>query len=350
MKQGSVSEARGIPLSQNEINAFLGQPSDGVIETLRKIEGDVMILGAAGKMGATLTSMLRQGFDKLGKKNRIIGVSRFSSPDSREELEAAGAETLACDLIDREAVQKLPDCENVFFLVGQKFGSSGSPDLTWAMNAIVPAYVAERFSKSRIVAFSTGCVYPFVPTNSGGSKEEDEIGPLGDYANSCVGRERVFTYFSRKNGTPVALYRLNYAIDLRYGVLVDIAQKVLNGEPVDVSTGHVNIIWQGDAVARAIQLLDHVSSPPFILNVTGPETLSVRSLAEEFGRRFQREAIITGNEEPTAWVSNASKSIDLFGPLSVNVETMIDRVADYIQNGGKLLGKPTKFEARGGKF
>jgi nucleoside-diphosphate-sugar epimerase len=350
MKQGAMSETGEIPLSEGDINAFLGKPCDGVLETLRQLEGDVMILGAAGKMGATTASMLRQGFDKLGKSNRVLGVSRFSTAESRLAVEAAGAETIACDLIDRDAVQKLPDCPNVLFLAGQKFGSSSAPELAWAMNTIVPGYVAERFARSRIVVFSTGCVYPFVPTDSGGSKEEDPIEPSGDYANSCVGRERVFTYFSKKNGTPVAIYRLNYSIDLRYGVLVDVAQKVRNGEPVDVSTGYVNVIWQGDAVSRAIRLLDHANTPPFILNVTGPETISVRWLAEQFGAIFNRPARIVGEEEPTAWLSDASRSVKLLGNPSVDVHTMIRWIAAYLTDGGELLGKPTHFEARNGKF
>lgn len=350
MSQSSGSQIGGISWSDTDINAFLGQPTEGVLETLGRVEGDVMILGAGGKMGATLASMLRQGFEKLGNKNRVLAVSRFSSPNSRDELESLGAETIACDLIDRDQVQKLPDCENIFFLAGHKFGSAGAPDLTWAMNVLVPGYVAERFGGSRIVAFSTGCVYPFVPVDSGGSREEDEIGPPGDYANSCVGRERIFTYFAKKKNSPLALYRLNYAIEVRYGVLVDIAQKVYQGEPVDISTGHVNVIWQQDAVARAIQLLDHAAVPPFILNVTGPETHSVRDLAERFGKIFDRPVKFEGEEQPTAWLSNASKSMELFGPLTVELDQMIEWVADYMKSGGDLLGKPTGFEARSGKF
>jgi nucleoside-diphosphate-sugar epimerase len=350
MKQGAMSETGDLPLTQKEINAFLGKPSAGVLETLSRIEDDVMILGVAGKMGATAVSMMRQGFNQLGKKNRILGVSRFSSDSSRKQVEEAGATTIACDLIDREAVQKLPEVRNILFLAGQKFGSSGSPDLTWAMNTIVPGYVAERFAKSRIVVFSTGCVYPFVDAESGGSREGDAIEPMGDYANSCVGRERIFSYFSRKNGTPMAIYRLNYSIDLRYGVLVDIAERVAQSEPVDVTTGYVNVIWQGDAVCRAIQLLDHCDTPPFILNVTGPETVAVRDLAERFGKIFSRPARIVGKEQPTAWLSNASKSIELFGPPKVTLDQMIQRVADYLTHGGELLGKRTCFEARNGKF
>lgn len=345
-----MSQSGELPWKEMDINAFLGRPCNGVLQTLQSLNGDVMILGAGGKMGATMVSMLRQGFDKLGKKNRVLAVSRYSNHNSRQELESAGAETIACDLIDLRQVQELPECENVFFLAGQKFGSSGAPELAWAMNTIVPGYVAEKFPRSKLVVFSTGCVYPFVPVESGGSSETDEIGPVGDYANSCVGRERIFTYFSKKNRTPTAIYRLNYAIDLRYGVLVDVAEKVCQGQPIDLSTGQVNVIWQGDAVARAIRLLDHAATPPFVLNVTGPETVSIRWLAERFGKILGRRPVLEGKEQPTAWLSNASKSIELFGPPSVSLEQMIEWVADYLKHGGKLLGKPTCFESRTGKF
>ncbi len=350
MDQRTVSQTGEIPWRERDINAFLGEPCEGVLATLRQIEGDVTILGAGGKMGASLAAMLCAGFQRLGMKNRVFAVSRYSSEQSRTDIEAVGAEPVRCDLLDRQQLDTLPDVENVFFMAGQKFGASGAPELTWAMNTISPAYVAERFRQSRIVAFSTGCVYPFVPVESGGSKEEDELGPPGDYSNSCVGRERVFTYFSKKNNTPVAIYRLNYAIEFRYGVLVDIAERVFTGKPVDVSTGHVNVIWQRDAVARAIRLLEHVSTPPFVLNVTGPETLSVRELAEQFGKIFGREPVITGKEQPTAWLSNASKSIELFGPPLVSIDQMITWIAGYLQDGGDLLGRPTRFEARDGKF
>ncbi len=339
-----------IPSSETDINLFLGKPTEGVLTTLKRLEGDIAVLGAGGKMGPTVISMLRQGLDKLGKKNRVLAVSRFSDPESANLLRGYGAEVIPCDLIDRGAVQRLPEADNVLFLAGHKFGASSAPELTWAMNTIVPAYAAEKFARSRIVAFSTGCVYPFVPVDSGGSSEEDDIGPPGDYANSCVGRERIFTYFSKRNQTPVSIYRLNYAIDLRYGVLVDIASKVLNGEPVDVSTGHVNLIWQGDAAARAIQLLDHASTPPFILNVTGPETITVRKIAETFSEKFGKPVRFTGEEQTTAWLSNAAKSMDLFGPPTVSLDQMIDWVAAHLQKGGQLLGKPTHFEARSGKF
>ncbi len=337
-------------MTHEEIDEIFARPTPGALEALKGLEGDVMLLGVAGKMGLSTALMLRRAFDELGKKNGIYGVSRFSDAATRERLEGYGVRTIRADLIERDEVEALPECPNVLFLAGHKFGAGSQPDLSWAMNAVVPAYVAEHYKRSRIVAFSTGCVYPFVPVDSSGSTEEDEIGPVGDYANSCVGRERIFTYFSRKHGTPVALFRLNYAIDLRYGVLVDIAQKVLAGEPVDVSTGYVNIIWQGDAIARSLQCFEHAVSPPFVINVTGPEVLKVRDLAARFGEIFGKTPEITGTESETAWLSNPAKSIDLFGPLTVSVDEMIHKVADHLRNGGPVLDKPTHFESRSGKF
>ncbi len=345
-----MTEESKLAMTHEEIDEIFARPTPGALETLKRLEGDVMLLGVAGKMGLSTALMLRRGFDELGKKNRVIGVSRFSDAESRERLESYGVTTIRADLIERNEVDALPDAANVLFLAGHKFGAGKQPDLSWAMNAVVPAYVADRYKGSRIVAFSTGCVYPFVPVDSPGSTEEDEIGPVGDYANSCVGRERVFTYFSRKHGTPVALFRLNYAIDLRYGVLVDIAQKVMAGEPVDVSTGHVNIIWQGDAIARSLQCFDHAASPPFVINVTGPEVVKVRDLANRFGEILGKEVRITGTESPTAWLSNPARSLKLFGPLTVGVDEMVQAVADHVGSGGPLLDKPTHFESRSGKF
>jgi nucleoside-diphosphate-sugar epimerase len=280
----------------------------------------------------------------------VYAVARFSDPAAREGLEASGVKAVRCDLTDRKQLADLPDAPNVIFMAGQKFGTSGAPDLTWIMNTYVPALVAERFAGSRIVAFSTGCVYPNAPVLSGGAREEDLLGPIGDYSNSCVGRERVFTYFSRRDGTPVVLFRLNYAIDLRYGVLIDVAQKVLAGQAVDVTMGHANVIWQGDANAQAIQCLAHATSPPLALNVTGPETVSIRALARRFGELFGLEPQITGEEAETALLSNASRAHALFGYPTVPLEHMIVWVAEWLRRGGRLLGKPTHFETRDGKY
>lgn len=332
------------------VEELLSRPTPGVKETLRRIAGDIMILGAGGKMGPTLARMVRRATDEAGQTRRVIAVARFSDTQTEDRLQQAGIETLRCDLLQREAVEHLPDAPHIIFMAGQKFGTSSSPELTWAMNTLVPAYVAERFAKSRIVAFSTGCVYPFTPVLQGGSREEDELAPPGDYANSCVGRERIFTYFSKKNQTPLALFRLNYAIDLRYGVLLDVAQKVVNSEMIDVTTGHANVIWQGDANAQAIQCLEHTAAPPFIINVTGPETISIRALAHSFGALLGREAIITGTENTTAWLNNAAKAHQLFGYPTVSLEQMIHWTAAWVKGGGKTLNKPTHFEARDGNF
>lgn len=335
-----------LPCAPAEIDRFLSEPTPEAATLMRGLEGDAIVLGAAGKMGPHLAMMLRRGL-----RGRVFAASRFSNPEARARLDAAGIETLSCDLAERDAVARLPECPHVYFLAGQKFGTSGAPETTWAMNALVPAVVAERYGRSRIVAFSTGCVYPFVPVGGGGSREEDPVGPpSGEYAWSCVARERVFTHFANRHGTPVALYRLNYAVEFRYGVLVDLAQKILAGEPVDVSTGHVNVIWQGDAVARAIQSIALAASPPGIINVTGPETLAVRELAGKLGRALKREPRITGEPSGTAWLSNASKSVALWGPPRVGVDQMIEWIAAWLEAGGGTLNKPTHFEARDGKF
>lgn len=309
-----------------------------------------MIIGAGGKMGPTLSLMAAQILRELGGDRKVMAVSRFSSASSRKLLEDGGVETIACDLLDRDAVSKLPECENVIFLAGQKFGTAEGPERTWAMNTLVPANVAERFSQSRIVAFSTGCVYSFVPIGSGGSREDAPMEPAGDYANSCIGRERIFQFASTTKGTPVCLYRLNYAIDFRYGVLLDVAEKVFAGQPVDVTSGHANVIWQGDANARAIQCLEHAASPAKALNITGPETVSIRALAHRFGQMFGKPAQIVGEEAPTVWLANAGESFSLFGYPTVSLDQMMEWTAAWLQAGGETLGKPTHFETRDGKF
>ncbi len=338
-------------LTHADLEDQLSLPTPGVLDTLRRLKGDIMVLGAGGKMGPTLARMIRRAFDLLGQTDRVVyAVSRFSDAAAEAELRQHGVQTLPCDLLDRSAVQTLPDVPNIIFMAGQKFGTSDAPDLTWVMNTVMPAIVAERYAASRIVVFSTGCVYPLAPADSTGSKEEDSLGPPGDYANSCVGRERVFTHFARQHGTRALMFRLSYAIDLRYGVLHDVAQKVAHGQPVDVTMGHANVIWQGDANARAIQCLDRVSNPPCALNVTGLERVSIRWLAKRFGELLGITPVITGSEGPTAWLFDASRSYNWFGLPTVTLEEMIEATARWVGQGGRSLGKPTHFETRDGQF
>lgn len=340
------------PANESDLDNVISTPSEGVIETVRAHGGDFMVLGAAGKMGHHLCLMLRRSLAALGRDSaqRVIAVSRFGSVRSRDAFEAQGIETRVCDLSDPAAVAALPEVPNVFFLAGVKFGTASDADLLHRMNVEMPGRVAKRFASSRIVAFSTGCVYSFTPPESGGSTESDPTDPPGDYALSCLGREQAFTEVSMEHGTPVALIRLNYAIDLRYGVLVDICRKVLAGESVDVTMGYVNVIWQGDALAHAIQSLPHAASPPFKLNVTGPGVLSVRDLAGRLAEGLGREAILTGTEAPTSWLNNAGLSHRLFGAPATSLETMIDWIATWQKRGGPLLGKPTHFENRDGNY
>jgi nucleoside-diphosphate-sugar epimerase len=338
------------PNTEPELERLLSEPTPGVVDTLRRVTGDVIILGAAGKMGPTLARMLRRGLDGLGRSDRVIAVSRFSSGSTEHVLHAANVETIRCDLTDRAAVSALPDAPNVIFMAGQKFGTTGDPGATWMMNTVVPAIAAERYAGARIVAFSTGNVYPLTLAGSGGAREEDAPDPVGEYAASCLGRERVLEYAAATRGTRVAIMRLNYAVELRYGVLVDIARKVWRGEPVDVRMGYVNVIWQGDANARAIQCLEHAAVPPFIINVTGRETISVRALAQRFGELLGRPPVISGDEAEDALLSDASRSIELFGPPTVSVGQMLVWIADWIQRGGATIEKPTHFEERQGKF
>lgn len=339
-----------LPVSDQAVDELLSRPTPELLNSLQQISGDILILGVGGKMGPTLAMMARRALDQLGRNDKVIGVARFTNPEAGRKLQDAGIETIKCDLLEQDQVAKLPDAANVIFMAGHKFGASSSPDLTWAMNVMVPAYAAQKYPASRTVVFSTGCVYPLVPIVQSGAREETPLAPPGDYANSCVGRERIYSYYSNKNNTPLSLFRLNYAIDFRYGVLIDIAQKIWNGEPFDVSMGHANVIWQGDANARALMCLERADSPPCAINITGPETISLRSLAGRFGQLLDREPIITGQEAPTAWLSDASKSNRLFGYPHVSLDEMTEWVAQYLKSGGGTLGKPTRFEEREGKF
>jgi nucleoside-diphosphate-sugar epimerase len=333
-----------------ELEEVMTRPSAALVEDMARVEGDLMLLGVAGKMGPTMARLARRAWDQAGQKSRIIGAARFTDAAVRDRLEADGIETITADLLDEKALASLPEVPNIIYLAARKFGSAGNEPLTWAMNTYLPARVAVRFRRSRIVALSTGNVYAFSPTNGPGPDESTPVGPVGEYAQSCLGRERMFQYFSEQNGTPVSLIRLNYAIDLRYGVLMDVAMKVFTGQPIDLTMGHVNVIWQGDANAAILRSLRHCASPPFILNLTGPETLSVRMLAAEFGRRLGKGPILTGTEAPTALLSNAARYHKMMGPPQVPLERMIDWVAHWIRIGGRTLNKPTKFQSRDGKF
>jgi len=336
--------------SEDELDERLSEPSLAVMEALRGLDSDLLILGAGGKMGPTLARMAARALREIGSPYAVVGVSRFSQPGAREQLEGWGVRTLACDLLDRAAVAALPDSRNIVYMVGQKFGTTTNAPLTWALNTYAPALVVERFPDARIVVFSTGNVYPFTPVVEGGSQEDDALGPVGEYAASCVGRERIFAYFSQRVDLRCAIVRLNYAIALRYGVLVDIARHVLAQEPVDVTMGAVNVIWQGDANAQALALLPHCATPPFVLNVTGPETVSVRRVAERFGRIFDVPVTFTGAESPLALLSHTAKSQQLFGYPRVTLDQMIAWTAAWVQQGGPFLDKPTHFETRDGRY
>ncbi|MGD0697654.1 MAG: NAD(P)-dependent oxidoreductase [Terriglobia bacterium] len=328
----------------------LSAPSFRDQEAVGRLCGDIVILGAGGKMGPSLAKRAKRAADLAGVKRRVIAVSRFSDSNLVAELGRVGIETMRCDLLNREEVARLPDCENVLFLSGSKFGSSDRPDLTWAMNTVVPANVALRYRNSRIVAFSTGNVYPLVKTSATGSVETDEPGPVGEYAQSCLGRERLFEYYSHEYATRCLLFRLNYAVDLHYGVLVDISRKVYAREPINLTMGWFNAIWQGDANSYALRALELCASPPTILNVTGAEKISVREVAGVCGRRFGREPVFEGQESDRALLSNASLCHSLLGRPEVSLDALLTWVTHWVEIGGATFDKPTKFEVTDGKF
>ena len=330
-------------MSTEELENELSRPSEADVEFLRQLEGDILILGAGGKMGPSLARLCRRAADSAGAARRIVGVSR-------RLVAAPGIDWLCCDLLDRAQVARLPDCPNVLYLAGRKFGSSDSPELTWAMNTVAPANVAERFLRSRMVVFSTGNVYALRPVAAGGARETDAPAPVGEYAQSCLGRERVFEYFAKSHGLRCLFFRLNYAVDLRYGVLVDIARKVHAGEPVDLTVPAFNAIWQRDANSYALRALGHCGTPPRILNITGLETVAVRAAAEFFAARFQRTCRFHGDPGPVALLSDASAAAALMGPPGVDAARLMDMVAEWVLGGGESLHKPTHFEVADGKF
>jgi nucleoside-diphosphate-sugar epimerase len=332
------------------LDELLSEPSDAAIEAMRRADGDVILLGVAGKMGPTLARMARRAMDAAGRSHRVIGVSRFSSPDQQQALEAGGVETVRCDLLDEAALARLPEAPHVVFMAGRKFGSTGNEPLTWAMNAHVPALVCARYRRSRIVAFSTGNIYGLTPHGHGGSVEDDVPAPVGEYAMSCLARERMFQYFSDAAGIPVAILRLNYATEMRYGVLVDLARRVSRQEPVDVTMGYFNTIWQGDANAMALAALAHASTPATVVNLAGPEEVSVRGAASELARLLDTDVAFTGREADDALLSNGSRGWALLGEPKVGLDRMIAWTADWTRRGGDHLGKPTHFESRAGRF
>ncbi len=332
------------------LEELLSRPTPEVVETMRRMQGDLIVLGVGGKIGPSLARMARRASDAAGVPRRILGVARFSSPDLPRQLESQGIETLRCDLLERSELQRLPDMPNVLYLAAMKFGSTGNEALTWAMNSYLPGMVCEKYRSSRIVSYSTGNVYGMVPVTGSGSREEDCPRPEGDYAQSCLGRERIFTYFSQRLNIPCALLRLNYATEMRYGVLVDVALQILAGQPVDVTMGYFNAIWQGDSNAMTLRAFDHVGVPAVPINIAGPEKLRVRELAEQLGQWLEKPVTIAGREATDALLSDGRRGHELLGRPRVPVQRLARWIADWHRRGGATLNKPTHFQTRDGKF
>jgi nucleoside-diphosphate-sugar epimerase len=335
--------------SESELDDALSEPTPRVIEAIARLEGDIILLGAAGKMGPSLARMAKRASDSAGVKRRVIAVSRFST-GGEEEFTAHGVETIRCDLLDEEQVGRLPDSANVVYMPGRKFGSTGDEGTTWAVNCYLPALVCKKFRAAKIVAFSTGNVYPLSRPETGGPSESEPPNPVGEYGMSALGRERMFGYFSRTLGIPVAIIRLNYAVDLRYGVVVDIARQILSGEPLNLAMGYFNAIWQSDANAMTLCAFDHVATPPRIFNVTGLDVLSVRRVALQLGELLGVEPRFAGKEAETALLSNAAAAVAALSPPRISSDQLIEWVAAWLKRGGRVLDRPTHFEARDGKF
>ena len=338
------------PENEQELDDLLAQPYQQCIDMMRRLKGDIMILGIAGKMGITLGLMAKRAIEAAGVDKKVYGVARFSNPAARDQLTAAGIECFSCDLLDRQAVASLPAVENILYMAGRKFGTDGSEHVTWAMNAMVPYNVIEHFTNARIVAFSTGCVYPLVTREEGPCDEDQAPAPIGEYAQSCLARERIFQFAAKERHIPVCLYRLNYAIDLRYGVLHDIAQQILQGEAVNDSVPYTNIIWQGDANNHALLCLEHCSCPANIMNVTGPEILATRDLATSLAQHLNKPLNFTGQEQERSYLNDAARAIHEFGACTIKPETLIEWQAQWLSAGNASLGKPTHFEVNTGSF
>lgn len=336
--------------TEEKLNALLTQPSEALADDLSKLEGDIMILGAGGKMGPTLSVLARRAVEKSGVPRRVIAVSRFTDPIAAKLLADSGVETVSCDLTDWAQLNALPEVENIIFMAGLKFGTTGNEAKTWHMNATLPAFVAEKFKKSRIVVFSSDNVYPIVPVSSGGCRECDPVGPIGEYTQSVLARERVFEYAAQAYGTKVFICRLNFAVDLRYGVLYDMAQRILAGEPIALDTPVLNCIWQGSANEIALRALLHADAPAVTMNVTGPEIVSVRAAARQLGEYLGREPLFSGTEGTDAYLNNAELAMEVFGYPSVSIHTLIRWQAEWLRDGGRGLNKPTHFEERKGSY
>ena len=335
---------------ETELDRFMTIPSPNLVEDMASFDGTLVILGIGGKMGFTLGVQAVRAAEAAGEKLKVIGVSRFTDKQQREKIEKAGIQTVVCDLLDRDAVDKLPDAERVVFMAGRKFGTTGYEGATWGMNTLVPGIAAERYRTSRLVAFSTGCVYPFVEASSGGSRESDDVGPVGEYANSCLGRERVLQFMGDRFNTEICIVRLNYAIDLRYGVLHDIGRAVFEGRRVDRSVPVFNAIWQGDATDQILRCFALCSNPAAVINVTGPEIVSTVKTAEAFGDLFSKPVEYTGVEQSKAYINNSGRAISLFGYPRIPMDRMIGWTAEWIQGGGRSLDKPTHFETSDGTY
>ncbi len=336
--------------NEEELEEALSTPSQELINQFKELKGDILFLGVAGKMGVSIAKMAKKAINQVGGSNKVIGVARFSIPEQQAYLEQHGISTFKGDLMNAGFLESLPEAENVFYLAGQKFGTEGNESLTWAMNSYLPGLISERFKNANIVVFSTGCVYPLVPVNSAGSQETDAANPIGEYAQSCLGRERLFEFGSKKHGTKVILIRLYYSVEMRYGVLVDIASKVKLGIPVDVTMGYANVIWQTDANNMILRSLKYCNSPAEVLNIAGTEVFSIREVAQKFAGIMGKTVEFTGTESDTALLGDGALSYKRLGKPKVNLNQMIERTAHWMMNEGKTLGKPTHFEARDGKY